>query len=111
MAHVLQKRSKIVRYLVDNDYFDAQNYNGDKYWHIGYYKNGLDIECIGFERISNQTWDLFFDDSSDPGLVDDNHPRIDIFGAFLFNVPEEEAEQRFHSWVENVLLPFRSSDR
>ncbi len=77
------------------------------HWHIGYYENGFDIECVAYRR-PDGTWDLFFDDCQDLGLFSPGHPRLD-FGAFLFSTDENMAERRFRVWVESELLTFRTS--
>ena len=71
----------------------------------------MDIEGVGFQRIDNGTWDVFFndfvDDSEYEALVKESSQRDEYFGVLLFNSSENEVVQRFHEWVTNVLLPYR----
>jgi hypothetical protein len=76
--------------------------------HLGYYENEYNIEAIAFLN-ENENYDVFFDDYQDEGLCDSTYDRHDIFGAFLFQVKDEdEGLRRFHEWIENVLIPLRN---
>jgi hypothetical protein len=95
-------------------YFNTNNYNPDKHWHIGYYNDGYDIEAIGIQRLDNGTWDVFFNDFKDDSecetLFGDSAVHKEYyFGIFLFNAKEEEVEAKFKQWVQDLLLPFRKN--
>jgi len=86
------------------------NYLSDRHIHIGYYENGHDVEAIAFQDQSTNSWDMFFNDSYDPGLFGLNVPRDNHFGVKIFSeMNEDRLELRFHLWVENVLIPYRAS--
>lgn len=99
---------------MNKDYFNSNNYDHGKHWHIGYYKDGYNIEAIAFLRLDNSTWDVFFNDFTGQSerkalfgsmeIFEDHH-----FGIFLFNAIEEVVETKFKQWVENTLLPFRQN--
>ncbi|MEW9673908.1 DUF3986 family protein [Ammoniphilus sp. 3BR4] len=78
-----------------------------EHFHLGYYKDGHDIEAIGF-RNNEGTYDVFFDDFQDKGLFDNSFVRHDVYGVLLFKVKDEyKGFYKFQKWVENELLPFR----
>jgi hypothetical protein len=76
------------------------------HWHLGYYKDGNDIEAVGF--FEDGKWVVYYDDSHDTGLFVKNQPRHELFGVVILKVHDyEEAEKKFNEWVESILLPFR----
>lgn len=76
------------------------------HWHLGYYKDGNDIEAVGF--FEEDSWVVYYDDSNDIGLFVESQPRHELFGVVIFKVRDyEEAENKFYEWVERSLLPYR----
>lgn len=81
----------------------------DGHWHLGYYEDNYVIEATGFENATG-TWDVFYNELDDEDVVKlfDSKYEIDKdFGVLIFKAKDyEEAEDKFHDWVETVLLPF-----
>jgi hypothetical protein len=76
------------------------------HWHLGYYKDGNDIEAVGF--FEDGKWIVYYDDSHDKGLFFKTQPRHELYGVAIFKVLDyDEAENNFFEWVERTLLPFR----
>lgn len=79
------------------------------HWHIGYYENGCDFEAVGYPN-RDGTWNIYFEDyTEEEGLhvYNDKGDRV-VVGKFLFKVvSREEAEEKFHKWIENELIPRR----
>lgn len=76
------------------------------HWHLGYYKDGNDIEAVVF--FEDSKWVVYYDDSHDIGLFVKTQPRHEWFGVVILKVRDyEEAENKFNEWVENILLPYR----
>jgi Uri superfamily endonuclease len=97
---------------MNNNYYDSNNYNVNKHWHIEYYKVDNAIEGICFQRKEDRTWDVFFNDfinESEYIILFEGtlHYKDQDFGVFLFNAGEDKVIEKFHEWVKNVLLPIR----
>ncbi|HTG70898.1 MAG TPA: DUF3986 family protein [Candidatus Udaeobacter sp.] len=76
------------------------------HWHLGYYKDGNDIEAVGF--FEDGKWVVYYDDSHDINLFDETQLRHELYGVVILKVRDyEEAEKKFIEWVESILLPYR----
>ncbi|KZZ84418.1 MULTISPECIES: DUF3986 family protein [Bacillaceae] len=81
-------------------------YDDRYHLHLGYYKNGFDLEAIAYKRQSQEIWDIFFDfeqyDLKNP--VQDSELSFEHFGTRIFSVEMKELDydygaKQFEQWL------------
>ncbi|MCM3670529.1 DUF3986 family protein [Mesobacillus maritimus] len=71
--------------------------------HVGYYKNGFDLEAAAYKRKSEDIRDIFFDFEHE-GLKNDPEKELDGLGTKIFSIKAKELEyfevaKKFEQWL------------
>lgn len=74
--------------------------------HLGYYKNGFDLEAIAFKRQSDSIWDIFFDFDQYGLKKPVEETESTEFGIRIFSVETEELDykdgtKQFEEWLSS----------
>lgn len=97
---------------MNKNYFDPENYSDGHHWHIECLLNGRYVEAIAFQRKTEKSWDIFFQDfeSESERMIFKQESRFydENFGVFIFKAEEYDVESKFKEWVNQKLISIRN---
>lgn len=88
-------------------------YDTSQHSHIGYYENGYDVEAIGYKRVDEDVWDVYFNFafygiehiSLEKELYMDEYTGYYVFSIYKHNPTFKEESAAFENWLwENCIL-------
>lgn len=97
---------------MNKNYFDPENYSEGHHWHMECMLYEEYVEAIAFQRKTDKSWDVFFQDfeSESERMIFKQEFRFydENFGVFIFNAEENDVEYKFREWVNHELILIRN---